>query len=219
MATAGLLTASIAHEINNPLQSVQNCLDLVSRDVLMGKEKQNYLELAQNELDRLMSTVNKMLDLYRPGIRDRQAVNVDHLIGSVLSLVDQQLKEHQIIVHTYLCADLSEVMVVRSQIQQVLLNMVLNAMEAMPEGGQIIIETARKNDKVEILIADDGPGIPVAVREHLFEFFTSTKENGIGLGLAVSYGIITAHGGSFEVIPNRGKGACFKIVLPIGEKS
>jgi two-component system, NtrC family, sensor kinase len=219
MATAGRLTASIAHEINNPLQSVQNCLHLVSRGVLIGQEKQNYLELAQGELDRLMSTVQRMLDLYRPGVRDRQAVNVDDLVGRVLLLVEQQLKEHNIIVQTFLGAKSAEVMVVRSQIQQVLLNLVLNAMEAMPGGGHIYIETARKNDKVEILVADDGPGIPMTVHEHLFEPFTSMKENGTGLGLAVSYGIITAHGGSFEMIPDRWKGACFQIVLPIGEKS
>jgi C4-dicarboxylate-specific signal transduction histidine kinase len=89
----------------------------------------------------------------------------------------------------------------------------------MPEGGQVYIETVSKNNKVEIIVADDGPGVPISVREHLFEPFISTKENGIGLGLAVSYGIITAHGGSFEMIPDRWKGACFQIVLPIGEKS
>jgi signal transduction histidine kinase len=219
MATAGRLTASIAHEINNPLQSVQNCLHLVSRGVLTGKENQNYLELAQNELDRLMNTVQRMLDLFRPGGRDRQSVNIDDLVIRVLRLMEQQLKENHISVNTCLHAESSEVMVVRSQIQQVLLNLILNAMEAMPEGGQVYIETVSKNDKVEILVADDGPGIPISVREHLFEPFTSTKENGIGLGLAVSYGIIIAHGGSFEIIPDRWKGACFQILLPTGEKS
>jgi signal transduction histidine kinase len=219
MATAGRLTASIAHEINNPLQSVQNCLHLFSRGVLTGKENQNFLELAQNELDRLMNTVQRMLDLYRPGGRDRQSVNIDDLITRVLMLMDQQLKGNHISVNTCLSAKSAEVMVVRSQIQQVLLNLIINAMEAMPEGGQVYIETVSNNDKVEILVADDGPGVPMSVRENLFEPFTSTKENGIGLGLAVSYGIITAHGGSFELIPDRWKGACFQIVLPIGEKS
>jgi C4-dicarboxylate-specific signal transduction histidine kinase len=160
-----------------------------------------------------------MLDLYRPGGRDRQTVNIDDLVNRVLMLMDQQLKGNHISVNTCLSAKSAEVMVVRSQIQQVLLNLILNAMEAMPEGGQVYIETVLKNDKVEILVQDDGPGVPISVRENLFEPFTSTKENGIGLGLAVSYGIITAHGGSFELIPDRCKGACFQIVLPIGEKS
>jgi signal transduction histidine kinase len=107
-------------------------------------------------------------------------------------------------------------MAVRSQIQQVLLNLIVNAMEAMPEGGTIYIQTASRNQKVEILIADDGPGIPDSVRAQLFEPFNSTKENGTGIGLALSYGIITAHGGSLDLISGLGKGAGFQILLPSG---
>lgn len=219
MAAAGRLTASIAHEINNPLQSVQNCLYLTGREDIGWRERRKYLDLARGELDRLMITVQRMLDLYRPGVRDRKFERIDALVEHVLLLVGQQLEKNGVIVRSRLSAGSSEVMIVAPQIQQVLINLIVNAMEAMPGGGTIYIETALKYGKVEILIADDGPGIPRNVRAHLFEPFTSTKENGTGLGLVLSYGIISAHGGSLELVTGPGKGACFQILLPLGVNS
>jgi signal transduction histidine kinase/DNA-binding response OmpR family regulator len=218
MAAAGRLTASIAHEINNPLQSVQNCLYLARREGLRESERRKYQDLAQSELERLMTTVKRMLDFYRPGVKDRQAENLDELVARVLLLVGPQLEKSGINVDTHLTTSPTDVMVVGNQIQQVLINLILNAMEAQPEGGTIRIETTSKNGKVEICIIDNGPGVPHNVRDHLFEPFVSTKENGTGLGLALSYGIITAHGGSLELIAQPGKGACFQILLPIGDK-
>jgi signal transduction histidine kinase/CheY-like chemotaxis protein len=215
MATAGRLTASIAHEINNPLQSVQNCLHLVGRNQLGSDERQKYLKVAEDELERLMSVVQRMLDYYRPGVRDRQLVEVDDLINRVLLLLEEQLRRNRINVEKKYIQPSPRVMVVQSQIQQVLLNLLINAMEAMPEGGQIYIETNCKKDHVEIMIVDNGPGIPPGEQENIFEPFVSTKENGTGLGLAVSYGIISAHGGTLEIVPVRKLGACFQIQLPL----
>jgi two-component system NtrC family sensor kinase len=219
MAAAGRLTASIAHEINNPLQSVQNCLYLARREDLGKTERRKYQDLAQSELERLITTVQRMLDFYRPGARDRQAEKVDQLVEKVLLLVGPQLLKNGINVETHLSAPTTEVMVVGNQIQQVLFNLILNSMEAMPGGGTICIETASKNGKAEIYIRDNGPGVLKSVQDHLFEPFVSTKENGTGLGLALSSGIITAHGGSLDLIPQPRDGACFQILLPIGDKS
>lgn len=107
-------------------------------------------------------------------------------------------------------------MVVGDQLQQVLLNLVINAMEAMPEGGELCIETMSGGDYIEIMVEDTGLGIPYELREKIFEPFVSTKEGGTGLGLAVSYGILSAHGGSLELIDGR-KGACFCIRIPVGD--
>jgi two-component system, NtrC family, sensor kinase len=87
----------------------------------------------------------------------------------------------------------------------------------MPGGGEIFIQTACRKDAIEILIEDSGPGLPKDLGENVFEPFISTKEGGTGLGLAVSYGIISAHGGSLDLVKGRGKGACFRISLPVGE--
>jgi two-component system, NtrC family, sensor kinase len=216
MATAGRLTASIAHEINNPLQGVQNCLHLASRQELSEESRQEYLTLAKEELERLMNTVQRMLDFYRPGVVGRKLVDMNPLIERVLKLLERELERQHIRVHLRLSGRVGKAMVVRDQIQQVFLNLILNAMEAMVDGGEIFIETRQRRTGIEIMIEDSGPGISPGDRERIFEPFVSTKESGTGLGLTVSYGIITAHGGGLELVPGRGKGACFRIFLPAG---
>lgn len=229
MAAAGRLTASIAHEINNPLQALHNCLYLAERSELSYQERHKYLTMARSELDRLILTVQRMLDFYRPGARDRQQTDVNQLINHIVALVEPQLRQNHIQITTNLTKELPYIMVVPSQVQQVLLNLVLNAMEAMPDGGSIFIQTAlceaqapsrRKARKqsgpvgVEIIIRDTGPGVPIGERERIFEPFISTKNNGTGLGLSVSYGIIQAHGGTLSLVSDDQIGACFRIMLP-----
>mgnify|MGYP001102393950 CR=1 FL=1 len=224
MAIAGRLTTSIAHEINNPLQAVQNCLHLAERSQLPAEQRHNYLQMAHTELDRLMATVQRMLDFYRPAALDRKQVDINQLLQKVLSLIDQQLTDHQVVVRSRFSPNLPPVMVVSDQIQQVILNLILNAIEAMPSGGSLLIESSLNSAnpaEVEVLFQDSGPGIPPSQRKHLFEPFVSTKEHGTGLGLTVSYGIITAHGGSLDLV-DRPKvsdmqGACFRITLPVAE--
>jgi signal transduction histidine kinase/CheY-like chemotaxis protein len=214
MAAVGRLTASIAHEINNPLQAMHNCLHLIEHSELSAEQKQNYLDLTRSELDRLMNAVQRMLDYYRPGALDRKEVCVNDLIERVLRLLDAQLVTQGIKVKRLLPDDLPTILAVGNQIQQVIFNIILNAMEAMPDGGELSVVTRTNPTGIEILIEDSGPGIPVDDSEQIFEPFYSSKEKGLGLGLAVSYGIVTAHGGNLEVLaPDKG-GACFKIVLP-----
>ncbi len=217
MAIAGRLTASIAHEINNPLQSVQNCLHLAGRKELPRRERQNYLAMAQAELERLMHTVQRMLDYYRPAALDRKPVKINDLVNRVLSLVGPQLAERQIRLESRLTQALPDIWAVADQIQQVLLNLLLNAMEALPAGGIITIETGPWRGGIAVTVEDNGPGIDKRHREHIFEPFFSSKEGGTGLGLAISYGIVAAHGGSLDLVQGRGKGACFRILLPSGE--
>ncbi len=216
MAAAGRLTASIAHEINNPLQSLSNCLYLVGRDDLQPLDRQKYLNAAQEELDRLMTTVQRMLDLYRPVARQRNWISVQQVVERVLILMEPQLKQSNIGVKTHFGESIPDVLAVSSQIQQVLLNLLLNAVEAMPDGGEIMITAKGFPDHVEVLVKDTGPGIPENELDRIFEPFVSTKEQGTGLGLSVSYGIIQAHGGALELVTGKGKGACFRIILPVG---
>lgn len=219
MATAGRLTASIAHEINNPLQAVQNCLHLAGRNELSDAARQNYLALAQNELERLMHTVQRMLEFYRPGAVDRKSTDINELLRKVLLLLEKQLQDRHVRVQTRLSSRLPLAMVVKDQMQQVFLNLLLNAIEAMPEGGEIFLTTTLRKKEIEIQVEDTGPGVPDEQRQQIFEPFVSTKEDGTGLGLAVSYGIMAAHGGSLDLISGRGRGACFRITLPVGEET
>ena len=220
MAAAGRLTASIAHEINNPLQAVQNCLHLATRKELAQEKREEYIQLANTELERLMVTVQRMLDFYRPGGVDPQRVDVAVLAKHVISLLAHQMEERGIRVTTGFSSKLPAILAVNSQLEQVFFNIILNAYDAMPAGGELRISARPVRDEmVEILFQDTGPGISEEDRGRIFEPFFSTKQNGTGLGLSVSYGIIAAHGGSIDLARDRGKGACFRIILPVkGER-
>ncbi|MFZ5920479.1 MAG: ATP-binding protein [Chloroflexota bacterium] len=215
MATAGRLTASIAHEINNPLQAVQNCLHLVGRTDLPAVKRQEYFELANSELQRLMATVRRILDYYRPGGQETEMVSVPEVLERVLRLVEKQLLDRTITVETDLPASLPSIIGVSNQVQQVFMNLILNAYDAMPEGGLIRIRARQVGKMLQVTVSDTGPGIPEENRQNIFDPFVSTKPSGMGLGLTVSYNIITSHGGKLELEPDYKAGASFRISLPV----
>jgi signal transduction histidine kinase/CheY-like chemotaxis protein len=218
MAAAGRLTASIAHEVNNPLQSVQNCLHLAGREDLPLEKRREYFALAQTELERLMKTMQRMLDFYRPGAAKVEEVDILELLQHVISLTSQQLGQRQIEVQADLPDALSKVYAVSSQIQQIFFNLILNSLDAMPDGGKLLIRAREFEHGIEIIFQDTGPGIPEERRNNIFEPFFSTKEGGTGLGLTVSYNIVTAHGGTLDLVNEHEPGACFRLFLPIGDK-
>jgi signal transduction histidine kinase len=213
LATAGRMTASIAHEINNPLQSVQNCLHLAARQDLPPDVREKYFEMTKSELERLMSTVQRMLDFYRPNA-EREKVNLIDILDLVLLLLSTQLNNRGIRVTSAWPASIPEVLAVRNQIQQVFINLILNAYDAMPDGGEMMITVHGLGENIEVDFQDNGHGVPVEIRETIFEPFNSTKENGTGLGLSVSYGIVISHGGNLELLPSSGQGSCFRVTLP-----
>lgn len=217
MAAAGRLTASIAHEINNPLQAVQNCLHLAAREDLTEKKREEYFDLARTELERLMLTVRRMLDFYRPGKSALEKVDILEMLQYVMTLMSKQLVEAGIDVKVDAEGTIPPVTAVGSQIQQVFINLILNAADAMPSGGGLKIAVRPQKDGLEVLFQDSGKGIPKEKQSNIFEPFFSTKDGGAGLGLTVSYNIITAHGGVLEFLPDSGPGACFRIFLPAGE--
>ena len=218
MAAAGRLTASIAHEVNNPLQSVQNCLHLAGREDMPPEKRKEYFALAQTELERLMKTMQRMLDFYRPGSAKVEQVDILDLLRHVLSLTSQQLGQRHIEVEADLPESLPAIYAVSSQIQQIFFNLILNSLDAMPGGGTMKISAREYEHGVEITFQDTGPGIPENRRNDIFEPFFSTKEGGTGLGLTVSYNIITAHGGTLDLVNEHEPGACFRLFLPIGDK-
>jgi len=218
MAAAGRLTASIAHEVNNPLQSVQNCLHLAGREDMPPEKRREYFALAENELERLMKTMQRMLDFSRPGAVTIQQVDILELLQHVVSLTAQQLSQRQIEVQTNLPESLPAIYAVSSQVQQIFFNLILNALDAMPAGGTLTIRARELQNGIEITVQDSGPGIPPDRRNNIFEPFFSTKDGGTGLGLTVSYNIVTAHGGTLDLVNEQEPGACFRLFLPIGDK-
>jgi signal transduction histidine kinase/FixJ family two-component response regulator len=216
MAAAGRLSASIAHEVNNPLQAVQNCLHLAGREDLPAEKRKEYFDLARTELERLTLTVRRMLDFYRPGASSLETVDIAEMLQYILNLMSKQLSEAKIKTMVDFSGTFPPIQAVGSQIQQVFINLILNAVDAMPDGGALKIAARRLKESVEIVFQDQGMGVPLERQSNIFEPFFSTKDGGTGLGLTVSYNIITAHGGTLEMIPERGPGACFRIILPIG---
>ncbi len=162
-------------------------------------------------MERLSLTVRRMLDFYRPGAVRPELVNLPELLDYVLTLMRKQLSERGVQVKVSASSSIAPVMAVNNQIQQVFINLILNSFDAMPNGGHLTITGRTINGGVEILFQDNGPGVPVDRQKNIFEPFFSTKEGGTGLGLTVSYNIVTAHGGTLELLTNHGRGACFRL--------
>jgi two-component system NtrC family sensor kinase len=173
--------------------------------------------MAQSEVERLIEIVQRMLDFYRPSRGGIESANLNHVVEDVLALAHKRFQHGNIQVHAQLADDLPKILVVRDQISQVLLNLVINAIEAMPEGGDVWLKTelSDRGDEVLISVRDNGVGMPSERLNNLFEPFYTTKSEGTGLGLAISYGIIERHRGTIEVSSQPGQGTAFVVRLPV----
>jgi two-component system NtrC family sensor kinase len=175
------------------------------------------VDIAREELDRIARIVGRMLDFHHPGTEARQATDVNALIENVLALAHRRLQHSGIAVETDLAPDLPEIQAVDDHIKQVLLNLILNALEAMPQGGTLKVQTSSPHppdEWVTIAIQDDGVGIGSEDIAQLFEPFYTTKPLGTGLGLSISYDIVAQHGGKILVNSELGQGTTFTIRLP-----
>jgi signal transduction histidine kinase len=215
LAATGRLAASLAHEINNPLQAIHNCLHLVVNRSLTDEKKKYYLGLAQAEVERLITLAQRALEFYRPSQGRPAATNVNRLIENVLALSNKRLEHGRVQVRAQLQPDLAPLTAVPDQLTQVFLNLIINGVEAMPEGGTLTIRSALHDSQLAIEVQDTGPGLTPDESARIFEPFYTTKAGGTGLGLAVSYGIIQQHGGRIEVQSAPGQGTTFTVWLPL----
>ncbi len=216
LAATGRLAASMAHEINNPLQAIHNCLHLVINRPLTDEKKLRYLHMAQEEVERLTAIVMRTLDFYRPSKGLPAPTHVNDVVESVLALAGKKLQHSKIKVQRRFASDLPHIQAVTDQITQVFLNLVINAAEAMaPSGGELTITTEQQDNWIRVSFSDTGPGISAEEADKIFEPFYTTKATGTGLGLSISYGIIERHGGRLTVNSESGRGATFTVELPI----
>ncbi len=214
LSAMGRLAASLAHEINNPLQAVHSCLQLATHFDL-GKEKQTqYLGMASEEVERLIDIVTRILDFSRPSAGVSEMVSINAIIGQVMRLAEKQMTHQKLTVHQNLASDIPQLYVVPDQIAQVFLTITLNAFEAMSEAGTLDITTRTRGEWVEISFQDDGIGMSAEMQARVFEPFYSNKSDGTGLALAISHGIVERHGGKIYVASEEGKGSIFTICLP-----
>lgn len=218
LAALGRMVGSIAHEVNNPLQAIQNCLHLSWHTGLPEAKRKEYHDLAVGEVQRLIETVRSMLDFYRPTAADYVPTDLNMLLDETLTLAEKPLRDRKVTVKKQYRKTLPLVPVVRNNIKQVFLNMFLNARDAMEDGGQLTLKTSLITDAgqsfAQVAITDTGPGIPPEHLPKVFEPFYTTKPTGTGIGLAVSYGIVQAHGGSIKVNSTPGS-TTFTVALPL----
>ncbi|MEO8737202.1 MAG: ATP-binding protein [Edaphobacter sp.] len=228
LTVAGRLAASIAHEINNPLEAITNCLYLAAQTNL-SEQSRSYIELAQNELNRVAQITVQTLRFYRGTTRITQ-VDVHELIETVFTLLESRLRGLRIeFVRQFRAA--SPVIAQAGEIRQVLANLIGNAMDALPEGGRIVLRTAfardwkSGRDGIAITVADSGTGMDKTTLSRIFEPFFSTKGiTGTGLGLWISHEIVAKHHGTMRVRSRRGAsgktgGTVFRLFLPAQSES
>lgn len=220
LSATGRLAASLAHEINNPLQAIQACLELTQSNLGDAAKQERYLTMANEELARVASLVQRTLSFSRPTKGELELIDLRTVVEDVLSLSAKQLQHAGVQVNIDWEPGVPRISGASNQLQQVFLNLILNAMEAMPQGGQLQIRGELSDDGhwVAIAFADSGIGIPPDALDKILEPFYTTKADGTGLGLYICHNIISSHNGRIAVESIVGKGSTFTILLPVQEK-
>jgi two-component system, NtrC family, sensor kinase len=221
LAAVGELVAGVAHEVNNPLSSISAFAQLLLRDGGLSPTQRDSIEVIKSETLRASQVVKDLLAFARRSEPLREPIDLNAIVGRTLRLRAYQLTSNKITVEDSLAQDLPAVIGDARQLQQVCLNLVTNAIQAMTAlgGGTLFVTTRAEGRDVVLEMRDTGPGIPEGARARIFEPFFTTKGEGegTGLGLSVSYGIISAHGGSIEVADSSAAGTVFRVTLPGAE--
>jgi signal transduction histidine kinase len=216
LAALGRLAASIAHEVNNPLGIIKNYLTIISKLADQDPELKNHVSIVHEEVDRIAKIVKQLLDFYRPTLEKQVEVNIVELLTSTIDLITPKFQDMGIVIRIEFGEKDLNIYGSPNKLKQVFLNLLLNARDVMPDGGKLTVTVGRNRDIVEIEFADTGSGISQDDLPKIFEpFFTSKKDSGTGLGLAVCHGIIGSHNGTIAAVNNPDGGATFIIRLPL----
>ena len=219
LAAIGKLAAGVAHEINNPLTGILTNSSLMLQDLGPEDPRREDLQIIVDETLRCRKIVKGLLDFARQTAPLKQAVDLNQVVEDVLNLVKNQAAFRNITFTTELAGGLPTVLADKDQMRQVVLNIVLNAGEAVPGGGEIrVITQLDRADHVCLTISDNGPGIPDTIKSRLFEPFFTTKSTGTGLGLAIAYGIMERHRGTIDILSSPGQGTTIRLCLPTDSK-
>jgi len=220
LASVGKLAAGVAHEINNPLGGILNCLYNLRKGTVSPARQEEYLASMEDGLRRVQKIVRQLLDFSQQHEPELSSTNINAVVERVLVLTNHALLANQIRLDKQLRSDLPQLMVDRHMIEQVLMNLILNAVQAIKGGGTITIRTRVNEGICQIDIEDTGCGIPPNVLPRIFDPFFTTKGTGegTGLGLSVSLGIVERHGGQIRVDSEVGKGTVFTVCLPMARE-
>lgn len=216
---SGMLAASVAHEINTPLQSLDFSLEMAQ--IAQEEKRDTFIGEAREEIQRIASIVRQLLDLYQPQALSKSPVDIHSLLERTLWLAGKWIRDHHIVVYQDIPSSLPTVWGYTNTLIQVFLNLIMNAVQAMPQGGTLHIQIRHIVPQAQddtpslcITIEDTGCGIPTDIQEYIFEPFVTTREHGTGLGLAISKQIIDQHEGSIWAENKPNSGCIFTILLP-----
>jgi PAS domain S-box-containing protein len=226
-----LLAASVAHEIGNPLNALHIHLQLMERELkkLKSPEQKNvrgvdtarleqFLEVSKGEISRLDYIITQFLQAIRPAPLQLKMASLNNVVEKTLELLRPEIENRGIAVKTKLARNLTATPIDTTQMQQVLVNLVKNASQAMTNGGTLTLQTGENADAVWVSVADTGGGIPQEQINRIFEPFYTTKKKGSGLGLMIVQRIVRAHDGKIELESHVGRGTTFRIWLPLHER-
>jgi PAS domain S-box-containing protein len=221
LTSLGLLAAGVAHEVNTPLAVISNYIQMLAKQLPSGDPRHQLIEKVVKQTFRASEIVNNLLNFSRTGASEFTEVNLNAVVEEVLTLVAHPFRTGQVQVTRNLQQELPAVLGSTNKLQQVFLNLFLNARDAMPSGGIVEIRTAAHNGSVEVEIIDTGGGIPRENLNRIFDPFFTTKSSGrgTGLGLSVSYGIVKEHAGKVDVRSTPGKGTSFRLEFPVARKA
>ena len=221
LSSLGKLAAGIAHEINNPLTTILINSHSIQEELTENSRFEENLKLIIDETTRCSKIVKSLLEFSRQNPPAKKSANINNVIDRILLLLKSQILVQKVRIENNLDKNLPRIMIDINKIEQVFTNIILNALDAMPGGGQLSIVTQLSADNQYVLIkfSDNGTGIQDEVKRKIFDpFFTTKKTEGTGLGLSISYGIIQLHGGTIEVESKPNKGSTFTIYLPVDMK-
>ena len=223
LAALGTLSAGVAHEVKNPLHALGLNLHLLQAELVPGPPDGNairsYLDVLRSELQRLGRIVENFLRFAKPSVPEIKPVDVAALVERVLGLVAFEAADHGVGIETQLDPELPSIPSDEGQLSQVFLNVIINALQAMPDGGVLVVTTRKDGDWAEVAVKDTGPGIAEAVLPHVFDPYFTTRPTGVGLGLAIAHRIVQGHRGSLDVESHVGRGTTMIIRLPLGESA
>ena len=220
IAAVGTLTSGIAHEINNPINNIVLTLETLAEDnqTLAPEERLQLYQEALDQTDRASDIVKNLLEFSQANHPRVEEVSLEELIDKTIRLLNNEFKMHRIRISKEIRWSFPKLFLDKSGLQQVLVNLLLNSIQAMPEGGNLGIILDRVNHEVRIDIVDTGPGIPSENLSRIFDPFFTTRKGGTGLGLSVSYNILKKQGGRIEVQSTEGQGTTFSLYFPFSER-
>ncbi|MFN7135320.1 MAG: sensor histidine kinase, partial [Myxococcales bacterium] len=221
LSSIGLLASGVAHEINNPLSGVMGCVKALRDETVPAHRREEYFDTVRDGLERIGNTVKGLLDFARQRSAQTERLRLEEVVTPSLRLVDPLVRKKDIRLQDRVASTSLEVNADRSQLIQALVNVLLNAVQAVPPHGDIAIFAREEAGRVGLFVEDRGAGIPRAILGRVVEPFFSTKPEGegTGLGLAVTLGIVRAHGGELSIESEEGQGTTVGIWLPAADKA